>query len=544
MGLSLHTVTARDEKLAEAGVNVIRISAREIRSGTGPGLAAVREILMGDLGRIAVDSNVVDIVRWSKWLHECEVAAVEAVRRGWLSVDGSPWRVGVFLPDALRAHAGRATLVQAALDHLRELFIRVARIHGTPLPIPKVQSQILATDSADQVDVVIAPGDRTETSTVFSPATMLVSDVHIPREFAAPLTPSTPVACDSPEEEDARWLLLYIFRKPSFREGQWETIRRTLQAKDSVVLLPTGAGKSIAFQLAALLLPGRCIVVDPILSLVEDQIQNLSGYGIDRCIGITSQLTGDDRHDALRAFASGNYLFCYLAPERFQIRGFRDTLRELTVNIPISAIVVDEAHCVSEWGHDFRTAYLNIGRITREYCESGGTIPPLVALTGTASRIVLKDVQRELGITAFDAIITPRTFDRSELSFSVLRCLSQEKKQRLSGFLAGLPARLGATTADFFRPQGRSSHCGLVFCPHVNGEFGVLEQAAHLRSNVPAQIDIYSGGPPKGVSKADWERRKREATAFFRQNRSTVLVCTQAFGMGIDKPNIRYSARP
>ena len=98
-------------------------------------------------------------------------------------------------------------------------------------------------------------------------------------------------------------------------------------------------------------------------------------------------------------------------------------------------VVVDEAHCVSEWGHDFRTAYLNIGRISREYCESKKLIPPLIALTGTASRAVLKDVQRELQIEDFDAIITPKTFDRPELNFEVILCSSSEKFPRLKGYL-------------------------------------------------------------------------------------------------------------
>jgi ATP-dependent DNA helicase RecQ len=169
-----------------------------------------------------------------------------------------------------------------------------------------------------------------------------------------------------------------------------------------------------------MLLPGRCLVVDPIIALIEDQIDNLALAGIDRCIGISSQLNTQERVEALKAFRAGHYLFCYVAPERLQIKAFRDALRTLTVNMPVSLIAIDEAHCVSEWGHDFRTAYLNLGRITRERCASQGVVPPLVALTGTASKIVLKDVQRELEITELEAIVTPKTFDRPELHYRVL----------------------------------------------------------------------------------------------------------------------------
>ena len=252
--------------------------------------------------------------------------------------------------------------------------------------------------------------------------------------IAAPFEASSRPQNIRPSREVTEWFLAYVFRKDGFWKGQWETVERTLNGKDSVVLLPTGGGKSIAFQLAALLLPGRCIVVDPILSLIDDQIDNLHRVGVDRCVAITSQITSqEERELQLQAFSSGHYMFCYVAPERFQISRFRDYLMTLTVSTPVSLIAVDEAHCVSEWGHDFRTAYLNLGRTAREYCASGGQAPPLVALTGTASKIVLKDVQRELGITDIDAIITPKSFDRPELQFSVLTCKSSEK--RFFGFV-------------------------------------------------------------------------------------------------------------
>src|SRR5690554_6848387 len=130
---------------------------------------------------------------------------------------------------------------------------------------------------------------------------------------------------------------------------------------------------------------------------MEDQIDNLAMMGIDRCIAITSQIGNpQDRTRVLQLFGQGEYIFAFVSPERFQIDEFRESLRTLTVHTPIAMIVIDEAHCVSEWGHDFRTAYLNIGKTSREYCKSEEHIPPLLALTGTASRAVLKDVQREL----------------------------------------------------------------------------------------------------------------------------------------------------
>lgn len=534
---------ARDEALRAAGFTVVRVPVGEVRFATGPNLARLEALLPRDDVNLGGSGSWTRVAAYAKWLHQCEIALLRAVQSGWLQL-GASWKVGVAFPDAL-GDDHKGLQAQAALEHLVELLARIARLHGRHFPPTTVKCVLLAPGtSLNKVDVLIAPADGSADylmSQYEAPA-FLVSDVWFPVEIAAPPSQATPVAAAEPDEEDARWFLSYLFRKPSFLEGQWLTISRTLRGQDSIVLLPTGAGKSIAFQLASLLLPGRCIVIDPIISLIEDQIDNLQHYGIDRCIGISSHLSTQGRERALDAVASGQYLFCYVAPERLQMRGFRDALRQLTSNVPVSAIVIDEAHCVSEWGHDFRTAYLNIGRISREYCESGGVIPPLVAATGTASRIVLKDVQRELGVTAFDAVITPKTFDRRELRFSILRCLSSEKRQRLVGFLRGLPARFGAGPNDFFNPRGTASQCGLIFCPHVNGEYGVNEQAQAVREALHTAVDVYSGKAPTGNDALRWEDQKRGAARRFKRNATTVLACTNAFGMGIDKPNIRYTA--
>jgi len=434
-------------------------------------------------------------------------------------------------------------LVTLAVSELRELLARVARLHGRHLAGQTRVALIEPGGSDGELDLLIGPGDG-RADAVRTPAGLpqfLISDVAFPGAIQAPLTATEPSYTKTPQREDALWFLRYLFRKQDFWEGQWETIERSLRGEDSVVLLPTGAGKSIAFQLAALLLPGRCIVVDPIVSLIEDQIDNLGCYGIDRAVGITSQLGTEDREQALRALQSGHYLFCYVAPERFQMVPFREALRALTTNTPVSLVAIDEAHCVSEWGHDFRTAYLNLGRIAREYCTSAAVTPPLVALTGTASKIVLKDVQRELGITTFDAIITPSTFDRPELRYTVLTAPSEEKARRVQGFLERLPTVFGVDRGRFFQPAGVRTYAGLIFCPHVNGPYGVVEQARMLTKSLGAKVDVYSGEPPHGVPEDVWQAQKRRITHDFKRNKTTLLVCTKAFGMGIDKPDIRHT---
>lgn len=533
---------ARDRALGVAGVRVVRVRASEARDGRGPQFDLLKKILRDERRDLPSETDLSRIVRWCKYFHQVQLSLLAALGGGWLRLD-APWHVGVALPRPLRGDPQAAEIVPLAVADLLELLRRLGRLHGWHFPALHPLVVIVGDAAVDQeLDVLVGPSDGTvDDASVIVRARFLVSDLYLPVEIQAPFTAALPARLESPEREDARWFLQYLFRKDDFWEGQWETIQRTLRGLDSLVLLPTGAGKSIAFQLAALLLPGRCVVVDPIISLIEDQIDNLAAVGIDRCIGITSQLTTKEREEALRAFKTGHYLFCYVAPERLQTVPFREALRALTTTTPISLVAIDEAHCVSEWGHDFRTAYLNLGRITREYCRSHGVVPPLVALTGTASKIVLKDVQRELGITAFDAIISPKTLDRPELRYTILTSRSDEKVQRVLGFLERLPTDFGVARGQIFRPMGRQTHAGLVFCPHVNGPYGVVQQAEYLSQTLRTRVGVYSGEPPRLTDPKVWEDEKRKVAHDFKRDHIVVLACTKAFGMGIDKPNIRYT---
>jgi len=533
---------ARDRAVSNGGVRVVRVPATEARDGRGPHLDELQRLLLDRRIDPPPETGFSRVVRWCKFFHQIQLALLASVRGGWLRL-GDAWSIGVAPPVALRGDPMASTLIPLAVEDFLELLSRLGRLYGRPFPVLEPRVSIVGDNAGDhKLDVLVGPADGSiDDLSLDVQARFLVSDITFPTEIRAPLTAVSPARPAAPHREDARWFLHYVFRKDDFWEGQWETIERTLRGFDSVVLLPTGAGKSIAFQLAALLLPGRCIVVDPIISLIDDQIDNLAAAGIDRCIGITSQLDRQTRERALRAFARGHYLFCYISPERLQTVPFREALRQLTTNTPISVIAIDEAHCVSEWGHDFRTAYLNLGRNAREYCASDGVVPPLVALTGTASRMVLKDVQRELGITALDAIITPKTFDRRELRYTVLNCHSSEKQPRLLGFLQGLPTRFGVDRSQIFRPRGRQTHAGLVFCPHVDGTYGVMQQRERLEQELRTRVGVYSGAPPANISSDDWAARRREAARDFKRDRISLLACTNAFGMGIDKPNIRYT---
>jgi len=536
------TDDARDNALRSVGVEVHRISTDEVLSGIGPKISALRTSLAGQLDRIPEDDTV-QLMRTAKLVSQIQMSLLEGLRGGWIRT-GQKCKVGVLLPLRLSGLSEIERLVSLAGEDFIELLAQIGELYGQESDFSQMEVGVVGNSTSNNLDLLIAADGQPDSGTdTFTTPVVRVSNTMVPAEIASPLSTTTPTSFEDPSQDVTLWFLQYLFRKKSFWEGQWEAISRTLRGEDSVVLLPTGGGKSMVFQLAALLLPGRCLIIEPTVALMEDQVDNLKKIGVDRCASISSRLGSfSEREPVVQAFASGHYIFTYVAPERLQTEQFREALTVLTVGIPVSAIVVDEAHCVSEWGHSFRTAYLNVGRTSREYCSSNGQTPPLVAMTGTASRIVLKDVQRELGITAFDAIITPNTFDRPNLHYTILQCHSSEKSRRVQGFINRLPSDFRVEQATFLEPnRGEETFCGLIFCPHINGEFGVVSQAREIKSALGMNVDVYSGGNPRGFDRDNWEARKAQIEGDFKHNRTNVLACTSAFGMGIDKPNIRYT---
>jgi len=231
------------------------------------------------------------------------------------------------------------------------------------------------------------------------------------------------------EIEDTKQLLEYflqlIFRKEGFRPGQLPILNRALQNKSVIGLLPTGGGKSLTYQLAAILQPGVTLIVDPLRSLMKDQYDGLITAGIDSCAYINSTQTKKEKHEAERKMEQSKLLFIFLSPERLAIYKFREKLKNMhELNVYFSYGVIDEVHCVSEWGHDFRFSYLHLGRNLYNYVRSKNSIISLFGLTATASFDVLADVERELsGNGAFpldsETIVRYENSNRLELQYKI-----------------------------------------------------------------------------------------------------------------------------
>ncbi len=221
------------------------------------------------------------------------------------------------------------------------------------------------------------------------------------------------------------YFLQLIFRKEHFRPGQLPILNRALQNKSVIGLLPTGGGKSLTYQLAAMLQPGVTLIVDPLKSLMKDQYDGLINAGIDSCAYINSSLSYFEKEEVMDRMERSQLQFIFMSPERLAIFKFRKRLLNMSqLNIYFAYGVIDEVHCVSEWGHDFRFLYLHLGRNMYNYVKPKKGNISLFGLTATASFDVLADVERELsGDGAFDldadTIVRYEDTNRLELQYKI-----------------------------------------------------------------------------------------------------------------------------
>lgn len=324
-------------------------------------------------------------------------------------------------------------------------------------------------------------------------------------------------AVDSADSVDPRALeaLNRYFGYDSFRPGQPGIVSAILTGHDVLGVMPTGAGKSICYQIPAAILPGVAIVISPLISLMRDQVDALNDVGLPAAFINTTQ-TPDEQDLVFAQALSGQIKLLYVAPERLETERFRN----FAVRVPISLVAVDEAHCVSQWGQDFRSSYLGIG----EFIAGLPTRPTVAAFTATATERVRRDIVSILGLHT--PSITVTGFDRPNLYFDVISMPRKDKASWVASYIASHP-----------------DESGIVYCATRKETEALAESlnsaVAELRAAGGADVsDIgtiavaYHGG----MSADAREKAQRD----FVTDRVPVVVATNAFGMGIDKSNVRF----
>ena len=552
----------RDQLLARMNIEAVRVPTSEIDRGGGPNLDRVRSLWTSP--REIADERVADAIMVPPSIHRLAIALLDAVDSGYLR--GRTWVVEV---------EGDPELAPSLIWPYIRLFKAMDRLWG-PSMMPEevllktrrgwtrfdVLNQLQPSSfepSEPSIDLLVRLQPHL---TAFDKLALPSGEIPeiVVRSARLPVVvgddlfePAMRADLDGVDPQDVEpaltEVLQAVFAKRSFRKGQLEAIVEILEGRDCTVLLPTGGGKSLIYQMAGICKPGRTVVVDPLIALIEDQQRGLREHGIDKVVGFSRFLVAQGHLDVLlRQVESGDALFIFVAPERFQQRSFRNSIRSLSQATPINLAVIDEAHCVSEWGHQFRTSYLTLGKVLRDVCRYAfGSSPPLLGLTGTASRAVLKDVLSQLDISneSERSVVRPTSFDRPELEMATSQADPEESLPVLIGSLQALPSRFGVPRTEFFRPRAADTSSGLIFCPHTSGSYGPIELQRAAERMVGFQPAIYSGRSPRErgatiYGPQEWEERKREFAESFKSNRVPLMVSTNAFGMGIDKPNIRY----
>jgi ATP-dependent DNA helicase RecQ len=524
---------------------------------------------------------------------------IELILNGKLELSNSVWNIGIIERDV--------DCAWIAIEDFKDCWNRFNQLSEHNLKLPEINLTIFNTPEFSVEQFPIEKKSISEANTFIgdllidisviqrwglsepirvdqSVYTVCIRSAHSKKEvrsfLSAPLIKYKPLIQFEEQQtllfwdkiEHINYFIKSVFRKRSLRPGQLPIINKALQLNSVIGLLPTGGGKSLTYQICSLLQPGLALIIDPIKSLMLDQHDGLIKNGIDASVFVNSSLkTHFERKWAQDQLMEGRVLFVFISPERLQIPAFRNALgsmHELNEKY-FSYCVIDEAHCVSEWGHDFRTSYLRLGDNARRFCKTwkGKSTITLFGLTATASFDVLSDVKRELKI-GDENVISSLSSHREELIYQIYpiktglhkgakgyaasQSVGKAKVDALKVLLAQLPDQIYECSKVSHRPnnfdrtnfysineKNKYENAVLIFCPHKSEKspMGVNYVApklvgANLKVGTFYGADSADGLLNEVLSSEDNQTR-------YIKNDINLLVATKAFGMGIDKPNVR-----
>ena len=542
----------RDAVLARHKISTIRVPNAEMDNLAGPNLEKIAGFCKGILEGFETEQSKLYVARAlldSSVCSQLQYALIHAVLTGFPVSKSGLVNVDVVVD----GKALSSKLIQAAVEDLNTLLFHYSALFNAKGVKPLFFKLLDGSSKAkDALSINLQPNATPATlGEISAKSHITLCRAILPAELLPPVMAWLKKPSLSADREQASghltFFLNYLFRKREFRGQQLDAIVNVLSGKDTLVLQPTGAGKSLIYQLSGQLMPGVTIVIDPIKALIEDQVRGLKEHRISRAAGLMSSDNDPaELHRMMASIKANNVHYILMSPERLLIQSFRDSLSTLVRQTSVNLAVIDEAHCLSQWGHSFRFAYLRLAENLMKYCSDKVNGPPkLLALTGTASRTVLKEMVAEIGISLEDegSIIKPATFNRKELQFSVVSSNGGGATfGELNNTLQSMPEKLGKDPQEFFLPNGRKTNSGIIFTPHARGEsHGLVAIRDQISGDITKDVGVFASTVPSGYDFREWETVKSGHASAFKANEETVLIATNAFGMGVDKPNIRWT---
>ncbi|MDA9681901.1 DEAD/DEAH box helicase [Luminiphilus sp.] len=542
----------RDQFLARHGIRTIRIPTDDIRKNGAPLQEAINQIMTicEETPELQAHAKIRSGAPTETVRHDLAAAArlqltlIALIRSGHLSVEDERWDLTVAQDFAEGINLKWA---QVAATDLLEWFDCFAGVYGEDFTAPTVNW----SDDGHRVEMLLhrrpdeaLTGSRHTVVTTSAVQFLPQEGGGISRADPEPKPDHVPLAALPRNLSGAALERLnrMVFGHEAFRPGQLDLIRNIFTGANTLGLMPTGAGKSLAFQFPGLLCPGTTIVVVPIRALGRDHTAELDSYGFSgRSVNIDSVTPAQERSVIYRKMVQGCFRFVFVSPERFQTEEFKKVVKAAAANQNLNFFTVDEAHCLSEWGHNFRPSYLTLPGTLRTL----GPKTPVICVTATAAVNTLKDLQTGFNISD-EMVCYEMHRGRPELAFGVANT-----KSVMTDLVKQVQTHLA-------KSSGKERPCppGLIFSPYVNGATGALSILTELAVKMPElRLALFTGSEPQNVdvgdlvhllrdkeAKADnFEEYKAEVQDRWKRGQIDLVVATKAFGMGVNKADVRFT---